>query len=313
MTAVSSSNTTPLNRKRKAEDEAYPSRHGSHDSNSSGDNDDRMSASPSTSPAISSRSLPHPMGHRQIKRARPNVFGRPLTLPRLLETLDAEAMRTVLKSICERHPDIGAEVVSTAPAPSVSSALRVMGDYEAALRASFPFGGNAGSDYAFNRIRQALMDLLDALTDFTPHFLPPNETQASKSLEYLDGATDIIHRLPAFNSFQNNLPKNAAYEEISKAWVRVIEEAAKKGAGIQLQYGGWDQKLAKHNEQSQGKMQSPLDELQSRLGWMHGNAPGGASGVNGGGGSGLGDMGSIRQQLLSGTYGTNLPVRVGPW
>lgn len=281
-------------RKRKAEDD---------DSYESGSVDDRMSASPSNSPAISSRPLPI---QRQIKRARSGPVGRPLSLPRLLETLDAEAMRTVLQSICERHPAIGSEVVHTAPRPTVASALDVLKRYESSLQSSFPFGGRPSSDYAYNRVRQPFMDLLEALNDFTPHFLPPNETQTSLSLSFLDGATEIINRLPTWDSAQNNMHKQTAYEEISKAWTLVIREAAKKGGGIQLHYGGWDQKLGKHNQQANGKLQEALNELSASLGWIGGQTQGGAN-------TGSEGLGSIRQQLLSGTYGSNLPVGVGHW
>jgi protein Cut8 len=287
---VSSPNT--FTRKRKADDD------------NSGDHDDRMSASPSNSPAISSRQLPP---SRHFKRARPNISGRPLSLPRLLETLDADALRTVLRSICERHPEIGSEVVHTAPRPSVASALQVLSTYQSTLQSSFPLGGNPASDYAYNRVRQPLMNLLDALNDFTPHFLPPNESQTSTSLSYLDGVTSIIHNLPRWDTPQHNIEKDSAYDEISKAWVLVIREAAKRGGGIQLQYLGWDQKLAKHNHQAGGKLQEAVNELSSSLGWMGGQSHGGF------GGSGSGDAASIRQQLLDGTYGAGLEVRVGPW
>ncbi|KAI9771292.1 MAG: Tethering factor for nuclear proteasome sts1 [Geoglossum simile] len=292
-------------RKRKAadEDDGSAYRRERSGSQESSENYDRMSASPSSSPAILNRQLPTP-SNRTMKRMRTSVTGRPLTLPRLLETLDAQAMRTVLRSICERHPGIAAEVVATAPRPTVPSALNVLSNYESTFRGSFPFGGNHGSDYAYNRVRQALLDLLDALGDFTPHFLPPNESQTATSLSFLDGVTEIIHRLPVWNNPINNHHKHLAYEEMSKAWALVIREAAKRGAGIQLQ-GGWDQKIVKHNEQSGGRMQGAVDELKSGLGWM------GHAGNNQN--QGPGDLGSIRQQLLSGTYGSNLPVRVGSW
>ncbi len=265
-----------------------------------------MSASPSNSPGLSSRSLP---AHRHIKRARAGVIGRPLALPRLLETLDTESLRNVLESICTRHPSIGAEVENTAPKPSVASALGVLKNYQSTLQSSFPFGGDMTSDYAYNRVRQALMNLLDALADFTPHFLPPNETQASQSLAFLDGATEIIHRLPDWSTFQNNLHKQNAYEEISQAWTLAIREAAKRAGGMQLQYGGWDQKIIKHNQQARGKLQGTVDELNANIGWIGGQPPSqqrNPRGVND-------DIASVRQELLSGTYGANFSVRVGPW
>ena len=296
-------NTEPPNtnqmsgRKRKADDDGNV-----------GDNDDRMSSSPSDSPAISARSSPHSSSLRSSKRVRTNVLGRALTLPRLLETLGPDDLRNLLKSICESHPDIGAEVVATAPRPSVSSALAVLGNYESSLRASFPFGGRPNSDYAYNRVRQPLSNLLEALKDFTPHFLPPNEPQPATSLSYLEGATQIIHRLPDWDSFQNNRHKQEAYEEIAKAWASVIQEGSKRGGGIQLQYGGWDQKLAKHHEISGGRLEEAMCALRTSLGWMGGNTAG-AQGPS----EPSNDQASIREQLLSGTYGANFPVRVGPW
>ncbi|MCJ1412534.1 Tethering factor for nuclear proteasome sts1 [Ptychographa xylographoides] len=263
-----------------------------------------MSASPSTSPAIASQSLPI---HRSIKRAKSGLAGRPLALPRLLETLDADSLRSVLRTICEHHPSIGIEVVNAAPRPSVSSALGVLKNYESAMQASFPFGGNSTSDYAYNRVRQSLTALLDALNDYTPHFLPPNEPQATQALSFIDGATEIIHRLPNWDNFQNNLHKQNAYEEVSKAWALVLREAAKRAGGIQLQYGGWDQKLAKHNQQSGGKMQEAMDEMNSSLSWMNGQQQTQQNGYRNN------DMSNVRQELLSGSYGGQFPVRVGPW
>ncbi|KAL1980620.1 hypothetical protein VTN96DRAFT_3910 [Rasamsonia emersonii] len=278
------------NRKRKAEDD-------------SNDHDVRMSASPTSSPAFTPRPLPN----RQVKRARPNVSGRPLSLPRLLETLDTDALRSLVQSMCQRHPELNDEVLQTAPRPSVAATLQVLRNYQSTLQAAFPLGGNPSSDYAYNRVRQHLSNLLDALSDFTPHFLPPNETQPSTSLSYLDGATEIIHSLPRWDSPQHNIDRDLAYDEIAKAWVLVIREAAKRGGGIQLQYGGWDQKLAKHNQTSGGKLQAAVNELSSSLGWMGGSA------VPGAGGPPPSDPGSIREQLLSGTYGLGVPLKVGPW
>ena len=270
-------------RKRKADDDGL---------------DDKMSISPQNSPAFAPRTIARPS-----KKVRANeVAGRPLALPRLLETLDAESLRSVLQTICERHPDIGSEVIASAPRPSVAATLDVLSQYQDKLRDAFPFGGNSGSDYAYNRVKQPLTDLTDALADFTPHYLPPHESQTSVSLSYLDSATKIIHDVPEWDSQSHKYHKDNAYDEISKAWALVINEASKRGGGFQLHSGGWDQRLAKHNEQSGGRMQPAVNALGSNLGWM-----GGSSSM------GSGDPGSIRNQLLSGSYGTNVPVRVGLW
>lgn len=260
-----------------------------------------MSASPSTSPNVTSQNLPQ---QRPIKKARNTVVGRPLTLSRLLETLDVDQLRGVLKNICEQNPSIGTAVVKSAPRPTVGSALSVLKRYEDALRDAFPFGPNQSSDYSYNRVRPQLSALLDALSDFTPHFLPPNETQLAPSLKFLDEATEMLHRLPTWESFQNNIVKQNAYEEMAKAWAVVLKEGSKKAGGIHLQYEGWDKKLEKHNENSGGKLQAAINELQSILGWTAGqnSAPGPSE-----------DIAQIRQELFSGTYGNNFQVKVGPW
>ncbi|KAF2872368.1 nuclear envelope protein-like protein Cut8 [Massariosphaeria phaeospora] len=275
-------------RKRKADDDG------------SGGDDDRMSASPSGSPAVSMR----PLARHSTKRMRTNISGRPLPLPRLLETLSADEMRSLLQSICDRHPDIGHEVVSAAPRPSVQSTLEVLSKYESNFQAAFPFGGRASSDYAYNRVRQQLDELLESLKDFTPHFLPPNEAHSATSLAFLDGATDVIHRLPDWDTYQHNRHKQEAYEEMAKAWAAVFREAAKKAGGIQLQYGGWDQKIGKHDELSGGRMQEAVNELRVGLNWMDTPGPTAAS---------VADTMSTRQQLLNGTYGMGSPARVGAW
>lgn len=269
------------------------------------DQDERMSASPERSPSMQHRGLPQRQVARTTKRMRTNLSGQPLALPRLLETLGPDDMRSLLQSICQRHPDIGAEVVSTAPRPSVSSALQVLSNYESAFQAAFPYGDNNSSDYVYNRVKDALRDLLEALKDYTPHFLPPNEHQPATSLSYLDAATQVLHRLPNWESSFHNRHKQEAYEEMAKAWALVVREAAKRGGGIQLQYGGWDQKVAKHNELSGNKMTEALNEVRAHLGWMHFDGQQSTMSPN--------DPTSVRQQLLSGTYGQGLSVRVGPW
>ncbi|KAL8871177.1 MAG: hypothetical protein Q9174_002935 [Haloplaca sp. 1 TL-2023] len=281
--------TSSAGRKRKADDDEPQA-------------DDRMSTSPS--PSLHQRPLPP---SRTAKRQRSGVAGRPLSLPRLLETLDADSLRGVLESVCQRHPGLGTEIEHTAPRPSVGSALAVLKKYESILQSSFPFGGNPNSDYAYNRVRPALINLLEALTDFTPHFLPPNEPQASQSLAFLDSATDLVHRLPDWSTFQHRLHKHNTYDEISKAWTLVIQEAGKRAGGIHIQYGGWDQKLTKHNQESGGKLQEAVEEMNKHLGWMGGQP------VQHQYGRRDDDLSAVRQELLSGTYGSNLPVHVGPW
>lgn len=263
------------------------------------DDDEEMGTSPLSSPAIQNRQLSRPS--KKI-RSHNELAGRPLGLPRLLETLDATQLRTVLQTICERQPEIGEEVVRSAPRPSVACALSVLHEYQDKLREAFPYG-HSSSDYTYYRVKQPLVALLDALSDFISQYLPPHETQASMSLEFLDGATKIVHTLPDWESQAYRYHKENIYDELSRAWALVVNEASKKGAGFVLHSGGWDQILAKHNQESSGRLGAAINAMSSNVGWVGGTANSGppAAAANP----------SILDQLMAGNFGS--PVRVGPW
>lgn len=266
------------------------------------DDDTRMSQSPSSSPSLPNSQLPsQPTPSRLFKKARKNLSGRPLALPRLLETLSADEMRTLLRQLTDHNPNLAAAVLSTAPRPSVQSTLSVLQTYETSLRQALPFGVPESSDYTYNRIKAHLLSFLDALKDFTPQFLPPHETQTSVSLQYLDAVTEMVHALPNWESFAQNRHKADAYEELAKAWALVVAEASKRAGGFQLQFGGWDQKVMRHNELSGGKMEEAVVEMRTSLGFVGERSCGEGPGP------------SVREQLASGTYGLDMAVRVGPW
>ncbi|KAK2074300.1 hypothetical protein P8C59_008517 [Phyllachora maydis] len=261
------------------------------------DNNDEMSISPHSSPATASRQLARPM--KKARAAHDTLVGRPLTLPRLLETLDTAQLRAVLQTICERHPAIGQEVVSSAPRPTATAALQVLGEYLGKLRAAVPYG-QTSSDYAYYRVRQSLAALVETVADFTPQFLPPTEMQTNVSLQYLDGATKIIHELPEWDSLQYRHHKDSAYDDIARAWALVITEASKRGGGFSLHTSGWDQAIAKHHQQSGARLGQAMNVLSS-LGW----ADSSQAGAN------PEQQNSILDQIMNGSYGS--PVRVGPW
>lgn len=265
-----------------------------------------MSTSPTASPSLSNRVLPSSTTPRSIKRSRiGGAFGRPLPLPRLLQTLSADQMRQLVQDACDEHPELQQEIVSKAPRPSIESTLSVLNGYEEDFQKAFPLGGRPASDYAYNRVRQNLQQLMDALRDFTPHFLPPTETQATTSLAYLDAVTNTIHRLPDWDTYQHRRHKNDAYDEIAKAWALVIREAGKRAGGFHLQYGRWDQKLLQHNARSNGRMLEALKELESVLGVSQPlTGTSGEAHVSD-------ERNSVRQQLFSGTYGQGLGVGRG--
>jgi protein Cut8 len=181
-------------------------------------------------------------------------------------------------------------------------ALQVLKEYQEKLRSAVPYG-QSSSDYTYYRVKQSLTALVDAVSDFTAQYLPPIETQTNVSLQYLDGATKVIHELPDFDSQAYRHHKDSAYDEISRAWALVISEASKRGGGFALHTGGWDQILTKHNQQSGGRLEAAMSAMVN-AGWTASNS--GNSSTHG-----SSDPNSILNQLMNGTYGAT--VRVGPW
>ena len=274
-------NMASASRKRKASDE----------------DGDEMSVSPLSSPAPHQRQLARPSKKSRL----PEPPSRTLPLPRLLETLDTTQLRTVLQRICERRPDIQEEVLNGAPRPTAASTLQVLESYRQRLTESMPYG-HSSSDYAYYRVKQHLAALVSAIMDFTPQYLPPVEDQTDVSLMYLDGITKIAHSMPNWDSQTYRHHKDHVYDEVAKAWAMVITGAAKRGGGFTLHRDGWDQVLAKHNEQAGGRLQPAMNAMASQVGWMENqNAPSG----------GPSDQNSVLNQLLNGSYGS--PVRVGPF
>lgn len=270
----------------------------SHSSKRKRDDDgDEMSVSPTPT----QRQLSRP------KRLRlPEPPSRTLPLPRLLETLDDNQLRSVLQTICERRPDIKEEVLTGAPRPTAANSLQVLHSYQQKLAEAMPLG-HTTSDYAYYRVKQPLAALVNAIMDFTPQYLPPVEDQANLSLIYLDGVTKIAHAIPTWDSQTYQHHKNHVYDELAKAWTMVIQDAAKRGGGFTLHTDGWDQALAEHSDRAGGRLQPAINALANHVGWMNSTQnqnqdqdQGGESGQN-----------SFLNQLLNGTYASS--VRVGPF
>lgn len=198
-----------------------------------------------------------------------HVVSRSIPVSRLVETLDKKSLETLINTLVQARPDLAHQIVSIAPTVTVSTALEALRDMLAQIYHGLPYKGEQDGDYAFLRVKHAIEDFLSALSDYTSHFLPPNEQQPSNSLAFLDAATMLLHRLPNWQSPQNNHLKQVAYDRIAEAWVITLKEASKKANGLGLAYGGWQQKLDQHNEMSHGLITPAVNCLKYELRWVN--------------------------------------------
>ncbi|CAN6636539.1 hypothetical protein TRVA0_016S00122 [Trichomonascus vanleenenianus] len=212
------------------------------------------------------------------KRVRThNPGGRNLPILRVVETLDRRGLQNLIEAICQSHPHLADEISSLAPRVTVTSALENLKKHLESVFAALPYKGDQRNDYAYLRVRPHIEEFLSALGDYTSHFLPPNELQASNTLAFLDGATALLNKLPVWTSALNNQPTNRAYDGISAAWETAITEASKRANGLGLAHGGWESKLYKHNDASGNRLAGPLSCINEELAWLKGNNIEGAS------------------------------------
>ena len=204
------------------------------------------------------------------KRLRTQQTYRVKQLPiiRMVESLDRTELQKLLDNICQKHPSIVEEISSLVPRVTTNSALEILNNHMNHIYNCLPYRGDQRGDYAYLRVRPAIEEFLSALSDYTCHFLPPNEAQPSNTLAYLDGATSLLHRLPDWDNIINNHNKHMVYEELTSAWILTIREACKKANGMTLAYGGWKQKLEKHNELSGNRLEGALAVLAEELSWL---------------------------------------------
>ncbi|OLL22555.1 Tethering factor for nuclear proteasome sts1 [Neolecta irregularis DAH-3] len=205
-----------------------------------------------SSPLFTARSLSS--SPTSYKRHRCQAAGSSLPLSRLIEHLDTSTLRSLLKELCERNLSLQQEVISIIPPITVSSALSSIQRLENDFRQAFPYGGDPANDYSYNRVRGTLLNLMSALSDYTPHFLPPNEKHINNSLVFVEGITSIVQRIPDFHNKLHNIQKSQAYAELDNAWVLCITEALKHSGGISFMSAGWPAKIENHHKSTGHKL-----------------------------------------------------------
>lgn len=184
-------------------------------------------------------------------RKRPKIqslASKPLPISRIIETMDRISLENLVTTLCHHNPGLSNQISALTPAISVSSALECLRSKLEAVFLGLPYKGDQQGDYAYLRVKPAIEDFLAAFADYLEHFLPPNESQLSNSLAFLDGATTLLWRLPAWNNPINNHSKKVMFEQLAQAWIVTFQEVAASATGLGLGYETWVQKLRIHND-----------------------------------------------------------------
>ncbi|SCV01099.1 LANO_0F10132g1_1 [Lachancea nothofagi CBS 11611] len=216
---------------------------------------------------------------RTIARRRTAVSGiqgQPLPLSRALELMDRNLLESTLLELVKLHPEIQSTFMALQP-PS-----RTVDQYVAVLRAklnhifqNLPYSKLRGSlsneeneglnDYAFVRVKSSVMEFLNCLVDCLLESIPPQTQSALHSLKVLDAATELLSQVPHFSTASNNYYKNVCYEQVGEIWCTVIRQVTQDITFTTSTTGivDWLQILQKHNENSHGRLQKPLQLLET--------------------------------------------------
>jgi protein Cut8 len=207
------------------------------------------------------------------KKTRPavqRIMGQQLPTQRIIEVMDRSQLENLLNNLVNLHPELTHDIYRCAPKPSVGGAIDILTQKIDGIISAFPYKVDQSSEYSYLRVKPLIEDFLSALSDYTLGFLPPVESQPAVSLEFLDEATSLLHKLPNFNKLSNNYFKNIAYEQLSHTWCMCLKEfITNSNSGLlMLINNNWEAKLKRHNELSEGKLANVLEMFKEEVSWL---------------------------------------------
>lgn len=231
----------------------------------------RVSKQPQPQQQIQQQQMQTQQTYKRSRAQVSRIAGHPLPTTRMLEVLDKSQLEQLINNLLQVHPEISQDLNRCSPRPNVEACIGVLESKVRLIEDALPYKVDSASEYAYLRVKPLIEDFLAALSDYTLGFLPPVETVPGTSLEFLDSATLLLHRLPHFDKLSNNYFKDLAYEQLGHTWCMCLREfVTSVHAGVLgLMNNNWEAKIARHNEMSQGKLQSVVDMFKDEMKWLN--------------------------------------------
>ncbi|KAI9277360.1 Cut8 six-helix bundle-domain-containing protein [Sporodiniella umbellata] len=216
-----------------------------------------------------------PLFRKDMKKHRLAIQKRTSRIS-LLENMDKEALIHVIQNFLTKEPGLIQDVMTYIPEPTISSAINVLVDMEKKFLQSFPFNksGMGRDDYTFSRVREPLADLIETLIQYANHFTSP-QVFPTTCFTFLDHATHIAHRLPAWDNEDHNAIQRSLYQQLNEFWTCAVQSTASK-----LRQGEtyspdtvseWARSLAQHNGYTNScYFTESVHEFTKQLGFMIG-------------------------------------------
>lgn len=144
-------------------------------------------------------------------------------------------------------------VEQLAPPITVQQALSTLVAYRQEIFNKLPLGDSSG-DYAFLRTKPQWTSFFVALAEYTFAFLQKDSSELLTTLEYLDGATNLVHEIPPWTTAGNNHLLTRTYIELGQAWQETLEQAGDSLPFALMTGAAWESRFQDHCERSLGKM-----------------------------------------------------------
>ncbi|KAI8967484.1 hypothetical protein BDF20DRAFT_917436 [Mycotypha africana] len=107
-------------------------------------------------------------------------------ISKLLATLDKDKLIDLINDLVDSNPHLKSEIDAHIPPPTTQSISLIIGNLEKKLMDSFPYNkSTARDDYTFNRVKTAILDIVNTLLEYADHFTSPisdnNNSNSSNS------------------------------------------------------------------------------------------------------------------------------------
>ncbi|OBZ91432.1 Tethering factor for nuclear proteasome sts1 [Choanephora cucurbitarum] len=196
-------------------------------------------------------------------------------ISKLLATLEKDKLIELINDLVDSNPHLKSEVDAFIPPPTTQSISLVITNLEKKLNDSFPFGKTSSRDeYSFNRVKAALLDVVNALIEYAEHFVSAPDEHPTTIFSYLHFATCVANRLPEWENDAHNQIKRELYTELTQFWKKAIEIAASKLNQGKI-YGQqivteWAKHIMQHDVETRGQFTQVVQLFKERLGWIIG-------------------------------------------